>query len=31
MLAAFLLLTMTEVNPVYLIIAAAVLGFLIYR
>ncbi len=31
MLAAFLLLTLTEVNPVFLIIAGALLGFLIYR
>lgn len=31
MLAAFLLLTLTEINPVFLIIAGALLGFLIYR
>ena len=31
MLAAFLLLTLTEVNPVFLIIAGAILGYLIYR
>jgi chromate transporter len=31
MLAAFLLLTLTEINPVWLVIAGAVLGFLLYR
>lgn len=29
--AAFLLLTLTEINPVFLIIAGAILGFLFYR
>jgi chromate transport protein ChrA len=31
MLAAFLLLTLTDVNPVWLVMAGAILGFLIYR
>lgn len=30
-LAAFFILTLTELNPVWLVIAGAVLGFLIYR
>jgi hypothetical protein len=29
--AAFGLLTLTEVNPVWLVIAGAILGYLIYR
>jgi len=30
-LATFLILTFTELNPVWLVIAGAILGFLLYR
>jgi chromate transporter len=30
-LVAFLLLTLTEINPVWLVLAAAVFGFIVYR